>query len=153
MKNATGWSVIANGQLVDGKRGRPIGDAAVVVHDGKIAYAGPAGKAPIVPGDAQRIDARGGTIMPGLVEAVNQTLLYGRMPAAMKTTFANFMCSVLLNSTRQNVHVLPEEIIRVVLRFDRSQAWQVRAIHNRRSVEHIVFEVVQVTRRRQIRRE
>ncbi len=37
--------------------------------DGKIVYAGPAEGAPAVPVDARRIDARGGTIMPGLVEA------------------------------------------------------------------------------------
>ena len=44
-------------------------DAAVVIRDGRIAYAGPAAGAPPVPPDARRIDARGGTIMPGLVEA------------------------------------------------------------------------------------
>ena len=41
----------------------------MVVKDGKITYAGPARGAPAVPPDASRIDARGGTIMPGLVEA------------------------------------------------------------------------------------
>jgi hypothetical protein len=30
-----------------------------------------------------------GNDMPGLVEAVNQVLLYGRMPAAMKTALIN----------------------------------------------------------------
>ena len=44
-------------------------DAAVVIRDGRIAYAGPANGAPRVAPDALRIDARGGTIMPGLVEA------------------------------------------------------------------------------------
>src|SRR5688572_11581979 len=38
-----------------------------------------------------------------------------QMPAATKTTCANFMCDVLWDSTRQNVHVLPEEIVRVGL--------------------------------------
>ncbi len=69
MKSATGSTLITNGQLVDGT-GRPaVPDAAVVVENGRIAFAGPAGKAPRVPPDAQRIDARGGTILPGLVEA------------------------------------------------------------------------------------
>jgi len=69
MKTARGVSVIANGRLVDGTGAPPVPDAAVVVEDGKIAYAGPARGAPAVPPDARRIDARGGTIMPGLVEA------------------------------------------------------------------------------------
>jgi imidazolonepropionase-like amidohydrolase len=54
---------------VDGSGGAPVPDTAVVIHDGRIAYAGPSEGAPPVTGDAQRIDARGGTIMPGLVEA------------------------------------------------------------------------------------
>jgi imidazolonepropionase-like amidohydrolase len=69
MKTATGWTVIANGQLVDGTGAPPQRNAALVVHDGRITYAGPAAGMPSVPLDAQRIDARGGTIMPGLVEA------------------------------------------------------------------------------------
>ena len=69
MKLATGYTVIANGQLVDGTGGPPVRDAAVVVTAGKIAYAGPAIRVPEVPPGAQRIDANGGTILPGLVEA------------------------------------------------------------------------------------
>ena len=69
MQLATGYSIIANGQLVDGTGRPPIRDAAVVIMDGKIAYAGPANSAPEVPRDALRIDANDGTILPGLVEA------------------------------------------------------------------------------------
>src|ERR1700733_5229012 len=69
MKTAEGITRIVNGQLVDGTGAPPVSDAAVVVKDGKIAYAGPTRGAPEVPPDARRIDARGGTIMPGLVEA------------------------------------------------------------------------------------
>jgi imidazolonepropionase-like amidohydrolase len=69
MKLATGYTVVANGQLVDGTGGSPVTDAAVVIKDGKIAFAGPAVRVPEVPPEARRIDARGGTIMPGLVEA------------------------------------------------------------------------------------
>jgi imidazolonepropionase-like amidohydrolase len=69
MKLATGYTVIANGQLVDGTGAPPVQDGAVVVKDGKIAYAGPASRLPEVPPDARRIDANGGTILPGLVEA------------------------------------------------------------------------------------
>ena len=58
-----------NGQLVDGNGGAPVKDAAVVVENGRVRYAGPASAAPPVAPGSQRIDALGGTIMPGLVEA------------------------------------------------------------------------------------
>ena len=69
MKTASGTTLIANGQLVDGNGNPPVPDAAVLVRDGKIAFAGPAREAPSPGPGAARIDARGGTIMPGLVEA------------------------------------------------------------------------------------
>lgn len=69
MKTAQGVTVVANGKLVDGTGSPPVPDAAVVVKDGRVVYAGPSAGAPEVPPEAARIDARGGTIMPGLVEA------------------------------------------------------------------------------------
>ena len=69
MKKAPGTTLIVNGQLVDGTGSPAIRDAAVVVKDGRIVYAGPTLGAPETPPEARRIDARGGTIMPGLVEA------------------------------------------------------------------------------------
>ncbi len=69
MKTATGATVIVNGQLIDGTGRRPERDATLVIEDGRIAYAGPVARAPALPHDARRIDAKGGTILPGLVEA------------------------------------------------------------------------------------
>src|SRR5213593_802511 len=69
MKTATGTTIIRNGQLIDGTGAQAIRDAALVIHDGRITYAGPVADAPSAPPTAKRIDARGGTIMPGLVEA------------------------------------------------------------------------------------
>ncbi len=69
MKTATGTTVITNGQLIDGTGAAALADAALVIVDGRITYAGPVAGAPAVPPSARRIDARGGTIMPGLVEA------------------------------------------------------------------------------------
>lgn len=69
MKTASGTTLISNGTLVDGTGAAPVTDGAVVVTDGRITYAGPAAGAPELPQDARRIDAGGGTIMPGLVEA------------------------------------------------------------------------------------
>jgi imidazolonepropionase-like amidohydrolase len=69
MRTAKGLTLITNGRLVDGTGRPPVPDAAVLVRDGHVAYAGPVAGAPEVPPDADRIDARGGTVMPGLVEA------------------------------------------------------------------------------------
>ena len=62
MKTATGTTVIANGQLVDGTGRPPVRDAAVVIRDGRVSYAGPVAQAPAAPPDAVRIDARGGKV-------------------------------------------------------------------------------------------
>ena len=69
MQTAAGWTVIDHGQVVDGTGAPPIRDGAVAIRDGRIVYAGPAAGLPETPPGAARIDARGGTIMPGLVEA------------------------------------------------------------------------------------
>lgn len=70
MKTAIGTTVIRNGQFLDGNGTPPIPDGCVVIQDGFIAYAGPAATAPEVADSQIRvIDAAGGTIMPGLVEA------------------------------------------------------------------------------------
>jgi imidazolonepropionase-like amidohydrolase len=69
MKLASGTTLICNGQLADGTGAAPVRDAALVIEDGRIAYAGPRAQALAVPETAKRIDAGGGTIMPGLVEA------------------------------------------------------------------------------------
>ena len=62
-------SEIRNGQLVDGTGARAIPDGCLLIQDGRIRYAGTADESPPVPPDARTIDARGGTIMPGLVES------------------------------------------------------------------------------------
>lgn len=69
IKTATGTTIVRNGQLIDGTGAPAVSDGAVVIADGRIRYAGPAAGAPEIPPDADRIDAAGGTIMPGLVEA------------------------------------------------------------------------------------
>ncbi|MFO0866699.1 MAG: amidohydrolase family protein [Gemmataceae bacterium] len=69
MKTAAGVMLIANGTLIDGTGQAPVRDAAVLIREGKIAFAGPIRDLPGVDPNTPRIDARGGTIMPGLVEA------------------------------------------------------------------------------------
>ncbi len=69
MKLQPGITVVKNGQLVDGTSKPAIPNATVIVQDGRITYAGPAEAAPQTPPNARVIDAKGGTILPGLVEA------------------------------------------------------------------------------------
>lgn len=69
MKTATGITLIRNGQIVDGTGAAPLANGAVVIEDGKISFVGRDSNAPLTSRDATVIDARGGTIMPGLVEA------------------------------------------------------------------------------------
>jgi imidazolonepropionase-like amidohydrolase len=69
MKLATGATVVTHGTLVDGTGRPPVVDGAVICENGRITYAGPSATAPAPPPGAKRIDANGGTIMPGLVEA------------------------------------------------------------------------------------
>ncbi len=69
MKTAPGTLIIHNGTLIDGTGTTPVVRGLVQITDGRITYAGPASAAPPAPPNARRIDAQGGTIMPGLVEA------------------------------------------------------------------------------------
>ena len=69
MKTATGCTVISNGSVIVGTGAGPIPDATVIVRDGRIEYVGPTLEAPLIERSAATIDARGGTIMPGLIEA------------------------------------------------------------------------------------
>src|SRR5215207_9603741 len=69
MKLSTDTTVITNGTLIDGNGGPPVRDAALVVTNGRITFAGPAREMPKVQIGFDQIDAKGGTIMPGLVEA------------------------------------------------------------------------------------
>jgi imidazolonepropionase-like amidohydrolase len=69
MKTVTGTTLIRNGSLIDGTGAAAVSDAALLIEDGRIAYAGPAAGLPVLPPGRADIDARGGTILPGLVEA------------------------------------------------------------------------------------
>ncbi len=69
MKTATGKTVIKNGQIIIGTGEPPIADGGLLIEDGLICFVGDVAQLPAFDDDAQVIDARGGTIMPGLVEA------------------------------------------------------------------------------------
>ncbi|MDG2470906.1 MAG: amidohydrolase family protein [Pirellulaceae bacterium] len=69
MKLSTGTTVINNGILIDGTGAEPIRSGTVVIENGLIAYCGSTDSAPPAAAEAVVLDAEGGTIMPGLVEA------------------------------------------------------------------------------------
>lgn len=69
MKTATGTTLISNGTLIDGTGSAPVPDASLLIKDGRIEFAGPLAETPETSPDCEKIDAAGGTIMPGLVEA------------------------------------------------------------------------------------
>jgi len=62
--------ILTNGRLVDGTGAPPVPDAMVWVEGERIRFAGPAAAvSEPIPADARVVDVRGGTILPGLVEA------------------------------------------------------------------------------------
>ena len=69
MRSATDTTLIHNGQVIDGTGVPAIPDACVLIESGVIRYVGPLQNAPQVSETVMRLDANGGTIMPGLVEA------------------------------------------------------------------------------------
>ncbi len=69
MRNATDTTFIHNGQVIVGTGVPAIPDGCVLIESGLIRYVGPLDAAPPVPPGVTRLDANGGTIMPGLVEA------------------------------------------------------------------------------------
>ena len=69
MKPQPGTTLIHNGTLIDGTGALPVPDAAVVVTDGIITYAGAAIGLPPQDPHIRNIDAAGGSILPGLIEA------------------------------------------------------------------------------------
>lgn len=60
-------TLIHNGTVIDGNGGSPIRNGAVLIEDNRIVAVGSAA-AITVPEGASRIDAKGGTIMPGLID-------------------------------------------------------------------------------------
>ncbi len=59
---------ILNGTLIDGTGGKPVQNAAVIVQQDRILAAGPAEQIDI-PANAQCLDVKGATILPGFINA------------------------------------------------------------------------------------
>ncbi|MCB0150532.1 MAG: amidohydrolase family protein, partial [Caldilineaceae bacterium] len=81
-------SLIFNGTLIDGRGGPPIADGAVLVEEGRIVAAGARASVTARP-DATAIDARGGWILPGLIDTHVHLMLEGlNIPRMLTTPFS-----------------------------------------------------------------
>ncbi len=88
-------TLISNGTLIDGCGGPPIPDGAVLVEAGRIVAAGTRATVAARP-DATPIDARGGWILPGLIDTHVHVMLEGvDIPTMLSTPFSyNFYKAV-----------------------------------------------------------
>ena len=81
-------TLITNGTLIDGRGGPPVTDGAVLVEAGRIVAAGARATVTARP-DATAIDARGGWILPGLVDTHVHVMLEGlNIPKMLTTPFS-----------------------------------------------------------------
>src|SRR4030042_1596106 len=67
-KAGSGKIIVWNGTLIDGTGAAPVADGAVVVEDGVITAVGQFDELSLPP-DADWVDAGGGTILPGVIDA------------------------------------------------------------------------------------
>jgi imidazolonepropionase-like amidohydrolase len=59
-------TVLEHCTLIDGNGHDPVRDAAILIQDGRVLYAGPAAKAKI-PAEAKKVDLSGKFVMPGII--------------------------------------------------------------------------------------
>ncbi len=77
---ATKTTAIVGATLIDGRGGAPVTDAVVVVRGEKIVAAGPRATVP-APKEAEVIEAKGLTLLPGLIDAHFHLDGDGKLPA------------------------------------------------------------------------
>ncbi len=65
--------VVRNGTIIDGTGAEPIPNGLIAIKDGRITAVGPESEFAI-PDGVQVLDAQGGTIMPGIIDANSHTL-------------------------------------------------------------------------------
>ncbi len=63
------FSLVSNGTIIDGNGTKPVPDGEVLIEDDRIRAVGRAGSVPIPDADLIRIDAGGGFILPGFIDA------------------------------------------------------------------------------------
>ncbi|MBZ0298382.1 MAG: amidohydrolase family protein [Anaerolineae bacterium] len=61
--------VVTGATLIDGTGAEPVANAALFVHDGRVAWAGPMNQLPAEVRKADEVDAAGRWVIPGLIDA------------------------------------------------------------------------------------
>jgi imidazolonepropionase-like amidohydrolase len=89
MEKNMALSLVRNGTLIDGNGGDPLRNAAVLIEDNRIRAAGPEQHLDIPGGTITEIDAHGGWILPGFIDAHVHLMLEGvNIPALLTTPFS-----------------------------------------------------------------
>jgi imidazolonepropionase-like amidohydrolase len=90
-------------RLLDGTGAPPVGDAALVLAGGRVAYAGPAGGLPDGSDRIEALDFPGATLLPGLIDAHVHLVASGGpdLAADVPRTEAERMLAAVVNARRQ----------------------------------------------------
>jgi imidazolonepropionase-like amidohydrolase len=98
-------TALIGGTLIDGTGRDPVPRAGVVVKDGNIVAAGPAGG--LRHGrDARVIDVAGLTIMPGLIDTHTHLTYHGDQPNVWQLEFEESVELNTLKAARNAAHIL-----------------------------------------------
>ncbi len=83
------YTLVRNGTLIDGNGGTPIKNGAVLIEDNKIRGVGSADSIRLPNANFTEIDAKGGTILPGLIDTHVHLMMEITNPVkAMQTPFS-----------------------------------------------------------------
>ncbi len=80
------YLLVRNGTLIDGRGGKPLPNAAVLIEDNKIRAVGTADAITLPNADIKTVDAKGGTILPGLIDAHVHITMEMSSPQKMMVT-------------------------------------------------------------------
>jgi len=84
-----GYTLIYNGTLIDGNGNAPVKDGAVLIEGNKIRAVGPKADIPVPNADVTMLDAKGGFILPGFIDAHVHVMVEGYdLNKALNTPFS-----------------------------------------------------------------
>ncbi|MFQ5821996.1 MAG: amidohydrolase, partial [Candidatus Heimdallarchaeota archaeon] len=99
--------VIMNGTLIDGTGKSPIQNSSVVIFGSKIGEVGPIGEVDI-PKDANVIDAKGKTVIPGFIDSHTHFLLMGVRSLTTLDLSGTRSISEVVERVREQLTELPK---------------------------------------------
>jgi imidazolonepropionase-like amidohydrolase len=93
-------TLLHNFTLIDGTGARPIEDALIAIHDGKIHYAGPASEWTENQDEWIKLDLRGRYVLPGLIDAHVHLSGSGEVDSQFRADDGNMALKMLSNSQK-----------------------------------------------------